>query len=157
MDEVAADALYESAISEMRSPNPDNANIIAALRKALDAGNPRAAYALATWYLHGKNVPQDYVEAVKLLRIAVKAHVPSALYDLAACYVNGEGVDKDPWEAFRLYLLAALHGDDQAVFKVGRAYYYGFGVPEDRRVAMIWLDRADELGTYESEPATEIE
>lgn len=154
MDDTAADSLYESAVTKMRQPRPDNAHIVEMLRQAIDAGSARAAYALATWYLHGKDdvVEQDYAEAVRLLRIAAEVHLPSALYDLAACYANGEGVDKDPRKAFELYLRAALHGDDDAVFKVGRAYYYGFGVAKNRRVANIWLDRAEELGTYEPEP-----
>jgi TPR repeat protein len=159
MDETAADSLYESAVAQMRLPRPDNAHIVRMLRRAIDAGSPRAAYALATWYLHGKDdvVALDYTEAVKLLRIAAEVHLPSALYDLAACYANGEGVDKDPQKAFELYLRAALHGDDDAVFKVGRAYYYGFGVAEDRRVAGIWLDRAEELGTFEPESRTDAD
>ena len=153
MDETAADSLYESALKEMRLPHPNNENVARMLRQAIDLGSARAAYALATWYLHGKDdvVAQDYTEAVRLLRVAAEAHVPSALYDLAACYANGEGVDKNPWKAFELYLVAALHGDDDAVFKVGRAYFYGVGVAEDRRVAELWLDRAEELGTFESE------
>jgi TPR repeat protein len=132
-------------------------DIVATLWQAIDLGSPRAAYALATWYLHGKDdvVPQDYGEAVRLLRIATEAHIPAALYDLAACYANGEAVPKDRNQASLLYLQAALHGDDDAVFKVGQAYFYGLGVAADRRVADIWLDRARELGTYESEPGTE--
>ncbi len=152
-----ADALYDQAMLEMRSERPDTANIVATLRKAIEAGSPHAAYALATWYLHGKDevVPQDFAEAVKLLELAAEAHHPDALYDLGVCYSNGEGVRKDPARAFELYLQAALHGDDDAVFKVGRSYFYGDGVAEDRRVADIWLDRAHELGTYEMEPETD--
>lgn len=157
MNEGAGDVLYHSAVKEMRSDDPDIPNIVAILREAVGAGSARAAYALATWYLHGKGdvVPQDFSEAVRLLRIAVREHHSSALYDLAACYANGEGVAKDANVAFELYLQAALHGDDDAVFKVGQAYFYGMGVLEDRRVANIWLDRAHELGTYDHEPGTE--
>ena len=157
MSDTVAESLYDCAMSEMRSEHPDTRNIVATLRRAIEAGSARAAYALATWYIHGRDdvVPQDFGEAVKLLELAAEAHIPSALFDLAACYANGEGVPQSWDRAFLLYLQAALHGDDEAVFKVGRAYFYGLGVPEDRRVADIWLDRAHELGTYESEPGTE--
>ena len=149
-----AEALFDRAMLEMRSEGSDTASVVRSLRQAIDAGSPHAAYALATWYLHGKDgiIPQDYAEAVKLLELAAEAHHPEALYDLGVCYYNGEGVDKNPGRAFELYLQAALHGDEDAVFKVGRSYFYGDGVAEDRRVADIWLDRAHELGTYEEEP-----
>jgi TPR repeat protein len=157
MNDAVSDLLYDSAMSHMRSENPNTRDIVATLRQAIDAGSPRAAYALATWYLYGKDdvVPQDYGEALRLLRIAAEVHIPAALYDLAVCYANGEGVEQDWDRAFELYLQAALHGDDDAVFKVGQSYFYGRGVAEDRRIADIWLDRAHELGTYESEPGTE--
>jgi hypothetical protein len=156
-DDADADALYELALAQMYSATADTANIVSLLRQAIDAGSPHAAYALATWYLHGKDgvVPQDFDEAVKLLERAAAVHHREALYDLAACYSNGEGVEMDKAKAFDLYLQSALYGDDQAVFKVGQAYFYGNGVTEDRHVANIWLDRAHELGTYESEPGTE--
>jgi TPR repeat protein len=156
MDQTTADMLYDKAISEMRSERPDNAKVVDLLREAIDTGSPHAAYALATWYLHGKDdvIRQDYAEAVKLLELAADTHHPSALYDLAVCYANGEGVEKNDHKAFDLYLQSALHGDSGAFFKVGQAYFYGVGIAVDRRVADIWLDRAHELGTYEPEPGT---
>lgn len=153
-DDAVTEALYESAIEDMRAEDPDLSAIVTKLRTCIAAGSPCAAYALATWYLHGKDdlIPQSYAEAIPLLTMAAEFHHTDALFDLAVCYSNGEGVEKSPERAFELYLQAALHADADAVFKVGTSYFYGYGVAQDHRVAEIWLDRSRELGTYEGEP-----
>jgi uncharacterized protein len=154
--EDKAEALFDRARKMMDDRAP-TADIVSVLQQAIDAGSPGAAYALATWYLYGKDgiVPKDFGKAVELLQAAAETHYVDALYDLAVCYANGEAVEKSPEKAFELYLQAALHGDAKAIFKVGRSYFYGHGVAQDQRVANIWLDRAYELGTFEMEPETD--
>ena len=105
-----------------------------------------ATYALATWYLHGKYFKQDLRKAAMLLREAARSNIADALYDLAVSYEEGKGVKKNLEKACELYLRAALQGDEQSTYEVGRCYYYGIGVSQDRKIAKVWLDRAESLG-----------
>ncbi len=117
------------------------------LRQAIDAGSPRAAYALASWYLPpGRVVEPDFAEARRLLQLAARADIPEAHYDLAVMHAKGEGVPVDERAAFEWYLRAAIRGDREAAYQLGVAYTYGEGVAADETLAEVWLDRAEELG-----------
>jgi len=151
IDEAAK--IFAEADAESRREKPDFGKAVTLMRRAADLGHSMARYALATWYLHGKepHLYKDYDEAFRLLEKAAKANIPAAFYDIAVCYAKGEGVEQSSAKAFENYLRAALHGDADAVNKVGQYYYFGIGTSEDRRIAEIWFDRAEELGTYEPE------
>jgi uncharacterized protein len=136
---------YEIALTEARKKTANFPKVLALLNGALDDGDPRAAYALATWYLHGTHVQKNLSKAVKLLRIAAKANIAEALYDLAVCYEDGGGVRKSLKRAYALYVAAALWGDRQSVYEVGRCLFYGLGTKQDRGLSRIWLDRAEAL------------
>ena len=137
---------YQTAFAEMKKETPDLDLTMSLLVQSLEQGNPKAAYALGTWYLHGENVPRNLRKGIGLLRQAAKANVPDALYDLPICYEKGVGVPENPRMAFELYLRAALYGDKQSYYEVGRLYYYGIGVEKNSRISAIWLDKAHELG-----------
>lgn len=142
---------YEQALELARSDIPESKRVADLLKEACAAGEPRAAYALATWHLFGHaGFPRDVKKAVKLLRAASKANVPAAHFDLAVCYETGQGVKKNETIAYRHYLAAALYGDEDAFNEVGRCLYHGIGVERDRRVAAVWLDRAETLQTRNS-------
>lgn len=141
-----AENLYQQALTEARKENFNVQKTLNLLNSAIEAGSPDAAYALATWYLHGEHVGKDWNKAVFLLKRASNAKNPDALYDLAVCYEEGKGIKQDKYKAFELYLQAALRGDQQSIHEVGRCYYYGIGIEEDKDLADIWLERAEELG-----------
>jgi TPR repeat protein len=145
--------LFESALAALRQPHEDLEAAVRLMKASADSGYAMASYALGTWYLFGKGseISIDPVMATRYLESAADANIPDALYDLAVCYSEGEGVEKNDRVAFELYLRAALRGDAQSVNAVGTCYFYGIGVDEDRRVAKIWHDRAQELGTYREE------
>jgi TPR repeat protein len=143
--------LYEKALIAATNATPDFAAATALLREAVGQGSAAATYALATWYLFGKEpfVSQDLAEAARLLKLAAKGGIPDAMFDLAVSYEKGKGLEQNKSKAFEYYLKAAIRGDAKAVFDVGRCLFWGIGVSEDRRLAQFWLDRAKELGTYE--------
>lgn len=120
------------------------------LQRASDAGDLRAAYAVATWYLHGKGdvVAPSLSRAIPLLRKS-SVDVPDAAFDLAICYEKGAGVPKNANKAVALYLRAALRGQPQSHYEMGRCYWHGLGVNRDRKIARVWFDRAEELGISE--------
>jgi len=143
---MAASRSYDTALKEMRKKRPDAKPGLRLLRHALAKGDARAAYALATWYLHGTHFELDYRRAVVLLKQAAEQNIPDALYDLAVCYEKGEGIRKSEPKAYRLYLRGALWGDKQSIYEVGRCLFHGIGTRRDRRLADIWFARAEALG-----------
>ena len=137
---------YKIALKEASKKNANNKKVFALLNQSLDKRDPRAAYALGTWYLYGKHVEKNIRKGIKLIRQAAEKNVPDALYDLAVSYETGDCLPKNKKLAAEYYLRAALYGEKQSIYEVGRCYYYGIGVPKDRRLAKVWFDRAKELG-----------
>ena len=137
---------YDFALREMRGPSPNIEMVLGLLSAAIEAGDHRAQYALATWYLHGTNLSKNLQKAVALLVLAAGKGNRNAMYDLAVCYEKGAGTEKDTRRAFNYYVSAALRGDKQSQFEVGRMLYHGIGTVEDRGLADLWLSRARKLG-----------
>ncbi|WP_292972119.1 hypothetical protein [Mucilaginibacter sp.] len=53
---MKGDRLYHKALSKAYSEETDLESIFELLERSLAQNNPKAAYALGTWYLHGKYV-----------------------------------------------------------------------------------------------------
>jgi TPR repeat protein len=140
------DNLYDEALIEMKKETPDMAKAFELLLASYDLGGHKAAYAIGTWYLHGRHVKKDPEKAVDYFNVAIKKNIPNACYDLALCYETGTGVKKDLKMAFELYMRAALFGDSQSYYEVGRCYYHGIGVTKNKKLSNIWLDKAEDLG-----------
>lgn len=137
---------YELALEIMRRKRPDLVQASTLLEQAHEQGDPRATYALATWSLSGNAVhPKDLRRAVRLLKLAAKADIAAAHFDLAVSFETGQGIKKDEKAAYRHFLAAALNGDTASLAEVGRCHYHGIGVARDRKVAEVWLRRADAL------------
>jgi TPR repeat protein len=131
------------------SRDADNEEVYKLLSKALELGNAEAAYAIATWYLHGIYFQKHIANAITLLKKAAAQKYPSALFDLAVSYEKGIGVKLNVKKAFYLYLDAAIRGNKQSTYEVGRCYYYGIGIARNKESASLWLSRARELGVKE--------
>jgi TPR repeat protein len=140
---------FKMAYDEMMKDNPNEELAFSLFEQAHESGDPRATYAIATWYFHGKYVKKNINKAVILFKESARKKVPDAMYDLAACYEGGTGVKKGKKKAFELYLKAALRNDHQSVEEVARCYWFGIGVNINKRVARIWYERAKELGVGE--------
>jgi hypothetical protein len=142
--------LYKAALATATQDTPDFASAYALLKEAMNEGDADATYALATWYLFGKEpyLSLDYAEGARLLQIAADKGIPEAMYDLAVSFEDGLGIKQDEAKAFEYYLRAAIRGDADSVFNVGRCLFYGLGTREDQAQAQIWLERAEELGTF---------
>lgn len=134
---------YDRALRMMRASKPNLKSAKSLLEKASAAGDHRATYALATWYLHGKFpiVGIDEKKGANLLKCAADAGNADAAFDYGVSLEKGAGVRKNEKAALIYYLRAALIGDTGAVEAVGRMFYHGIGVAKDRKVAWVWLDR----------------
>jgi TPR repeat protein len=147
-NEERGKALYETALTEAYKDDADLPAIVALLREAIDLGNGDATYALATWYLYGKEpvIAIDFARGVELLKVAASKDVAFACFDLALCYERGEGVKKNRRRAFKNYLRGALNGDSECVYEVGRCYYFGIGIAKDKPIGRLYYRKASQLG-----------
>lgn len=143
---MKGDRIYKAALLEAAKDEPDLGYVYNLLGKAVLKKNPKAIYALGTWYLFGKFVEKDVNKAFELFLEASHANIAEACFDLAKCYEEGVGVTKSLINAYDQYLKAALLGDKQSIYEVGRCYYYGIGIKEDHRLAGVWLDIASYNG-----------
>lgn len=141
---------YERSLYLARRASPDWPAVKRLLDKAAAESDPKAHYALATWYLFGHEplaIEKNIKKATPLLKFAADRGVPEALFDLAVCYETGQGVAKSEAKAFVLYTEAALRDDADSMFEISRMYSYGIGVKKNRKLASIWREaskRADE-------------
>jgi TPR repeat protein len=135
--------LYSSALREMHRRRPDTGKAYELLSRACKMGHGDAMYALGTWHLHGRHVKKDRKKAVEFFEEAAKKHVPAAMCELAIFYEKGEVLQANKRRAFELYLTAAAWGHEDAFHEVGRCLYYGIGTTKQRRLADIWLQRAE--------------
>jgi hypothetical protein len=71
-------------------------------------------------YDAGKDVAQDYKEAVKWYTKAAEQGDATAQFNLGVMYVNGQGVKKDYKEAVKWFTKAAQRGDPEIVNKASR-------------------------------------
>lgn len=133
---------YSKALSEMEKRVPNEEKAFAHLQAAHQSGDPRATYAIGTWYLHGRYVKRDKRKGLELIRNAAECDVRDALFDYAVSLETGDGVRKSLSHAAKNYLKAALLGDSQAMYEVGRCFYYGIGVRTNRQLARVFLDVA---------------
>ena len=81
-------SLYKKAFD--LSQRRGNAERVAELlRESHRQGDVRATYALATWHIHGVNLPRNRSAGIKLLGKASKGGIREAKYDLAHAYEMG--------------------------------------------------------------------
>lgn len=143
--------IYQKAFKAAKAKRPKWSEVYVLLAKAYNAGNPKAAYAIATWYLHGHYLKKDYKKAVEYLKFACEHNLPDAFYDLGVSYETGKGIAKNKKQAFLHYVSAAVLGNEEAVEEVGRCYFYGIGVRKDLKIANRWLAAVEVLKKYKRE------
>lgn len=151
--------LYLKALRLARTKKPKWDEVLTLLESASAGGSPAATYALATWYLFGKEpiIRKNQRQAVRMLRESANAGYAPALYDLAVCYQNGEGVRKSDFKALSLYLASALRGDVGAIVEMARCYEYGYGTKPDKKLAKVFSERAIELGVTPHEDGSVLD
>ena len=103
-------------------------------------------YGLGCLYKEGKNVTQNYKQAVEWYCKAAEQGHPQAQCDLGLCYEFGEGVDEDLQRAAELYLMAAKQRYDVAQCNLGYMYESGRGVEQSWEQAVMWYSKAAEQG-----------
>lgn len=81
------------------SDNSDQKEDLPELIKAAEQGDPKAQYKLGYLHYKGKDVAQDYAEAIKWYTKAAEQGLAEAQQNLGTMYFSGKGVEKNYKEA----------------------------------------------------------
>ncbi|MSU60997.1 MAG: sel1 repeat family protein [Pedosphaera sp.] len=130
------------ATSFMTAPVSD----LAEVKPKAEAGDSLAENRLGEIYAEGKQVRQDYPEAIKWYRKAADKGFAKAEYNLGVLYEIGQGVPRDEAEAARWYRKAADQGHSDSQYNLAAMYGLGRGVKRDPKEAFKWYERAAEQG-----------
>jgi len=118
---------------------------------AAAAGHHRAQINLGIFYLSGRGVPRDLVQARAWLEKAAAGGDPHALYLLGRALSESDGqAVEDPVRAADLFRRAAEQGHALAGLRYGLALSEGFGIKRDMAAAQRWLMQAREKGVPEA-------
>lgn len=122
-----------------------------ALRTAAMAGDPAAAYEVATRFAEGRGVPQNGAAAAYWLERAAKRGLAPAEFRLGGLYEKGAGVKKDLARARELYEAAAAKGNGKAMHNLAVIYAEGVNGPPDYNKAAEWFRKASNHGVRDSQ------
>ena len=117
------------------------------LHHRAEAGDSRAMVDLGMRYVHGRDVPQDYPQAVSWLRKAANAGDTTGMNNLGVMYANGFGVPKDYQQAVSWYRKAADGDYVPAMANLGSMFEKGNGFAKDSQQAVRWYLRAAQAGS----------
>ncbi len=139
---------------------------ISDLKARAEAGDAAAQYELGEVYRRGKEVTQDFSEAMKWYRQAAEQGYARAAIKLGGMYLRGDGVPKDRAEAEKWFKRSSVkkdtgtqqigasagaeskdfsdlkaqaeNGDTEAQYNLGLMYAKGQGVAQDYAEALKW-------------------
>ena len=83
-------------------------------RQRAEQGHGLSQYFLGLFYEQGKDVPQDYAEALKWFRLAADQGLANAQFQLGLMYYAGRGVPQDLVRAHMWFNLSTSQGYDVA-------------------------------------------
>jgi len=120
-----------------------------------ELGEPDAMANLASFYLKGYGVPQDYAKVREWLEKAAAKDYALAMNNLGVLYENGYGVPRDYGKAREWYEKAAAKDNALAMNNLGAIYESGHGVPQDYAKARDWYEKAAAQGYGDAKTALE--
>ena len=122
-----------------------------ALRAAAVAGDPAAAYEVASRFAEGRGVLQNAEAAAHWLDRAAQAGLAPAQFRLGGLYEKGVGVKKDLARARELYEAAAEKGNGKAMHNLAVIYAEGVNGSPDYGKAAEWFRKAANHGVRDSQ------
>jgi localization factor PodJL len=123
----------------------------AALRAAAIAGDPAAAYEVASRFAEGRGVTLSNEDQAHWLERAAKQGLAPAQFRLGGLYEKGIGVRKDLLRARDLYLAAAQKGNAKAMHNLAVLYAEGVSGTPDYESAATWFRKAADHGVKDSQ------
>lgn len=104
-----------TATAHAARPKKAAADSVALIRQQADAGDAAAQNRLGTWYYNGRDVEQNYAEAVAWWTKSADKRNADAIGNLAMCYQLGHGVKADSLTAIALYKAAINEGNANVI------------------------------------------
>lgn len=111
-----------------------------------EAGNPYACLGVAYYYHQGKEVDQDFQEAMRWYRRAAFGGCPRAHWELAQIYRDGFLVPQDLGKYVEHMSIAAELGNAEAQFNLGSELSSDILLDKDPEEAFRWFNKAAERG-----------
>jgi TPR repeat protein len=150
------DSARSAPLEQGRSPVTLEDNLPAtvgnpALRAAALAGDPAAAYEVASRFAEGRGVAQSHEEEAFWLERAANQGLAPAQFRLGGLYEKGIGVGKDLIRARDLYLAASEKGNGRAMHNLAVLYAEGVNGTPDYEAAVAWFRKAADRGIKDSQ------
>lgn len=131
-------------------------------QKAVDMGNPFAAYSLGSLYRRGEGVEQNDKQAFSLFLMAASDKISPnayAMYQLGGMYQNGIGTEQDLKESERWYQrayqgflsLEEKSRDDKLWYRLGQMNMAGIGTAVNLEAAKLYFNRSAAYGNTDAE------
>ena len=111
-----------------------------------ESGDVAAQFEAGNTYFCGRNISQNYEEAVKWFRSSAEQGEARAQNNLGECYRDGYGVGKDDKEAVKWFRRSAEQGEARAQNNWGECYRDGYGVEKDNKEAVNWFKKSARQG-----------
>jgi TPR repeat protein len=115
------------------------------------AGDAQAQFALATDYIDGRGIGQDYGQAVIWYRKSADQGYAPALNQLGYMHQHKFGLPRDYKRALYYYRLAADKGNARAEYNLGAMYQGGLQVRRDYKQAFAWYRKAADQNLADAE------
>ena len=136
-----AKCAYGNMLIEAQGGDIDIDQGLALCRNAAEAGVADAQADLGGYYLLGKVIEKDAVEARKWFSAAAGQNHANASFVLAQIYWNGDGVDKDREKAEEWWEISYQAGRIDASFHLGRANGAKMFIYTDGKITAIDLKK----------------
>lgn len=124
----------------------DYARAVQLFRQAADQGNAIAQSNLAYAYYNADGVENDDNAAMYWAGLSAAQGDEVAMRLVAFGHYRGRGFPQNRAEAARIWAEAANLGDDYSAYNMGIIIRDGDGVQQDDALAILWFERALELG-----------
>jgi localization factor PodJL len=121
------------------------------LREAAGKGDPAAQFIVASRYLDGQTIQQDFTEAARWYQKAAAQGLAPAQYRLATLFERGKGVPLDMATARVWYERAAERGNVRAMHNVAVIYASVQSGSPDYAKAGRWFKAAADHGLKDSQ------
>ena len=118
---------------------------------AAEAGDPAAAYEIATRFADGRGVPLNPEAAAQWFERAARGGLVPAIFRLGGAYEKGIGIKKDLSRARELYTVAAERGNAKAMHNLAVLYADGGEGKPDYPAAIQWFRKAAARGVPDSQ------
>lgn len=125
---------------------PDAVRAVALFRQAAEQGHPIAQSNLAYAYYNADGIENDDNAAMYWAGLAADQGDEVAMRLVAFGHYRGRGFPQNRAEAARIWAEAANLGDDYSAYNMGIIIRDGDGVQQDDALAILWFERALELG-----------